>query len=96
VSPWSGSTRAARLPPDWPRIRARILRRDPLCGVCALRLSVEVDHVVPGDDHRDSNLQGICEPCHRSKSAREGGLASAARRASERRSPSPHPGLIER
>jgi 5-methylcytosine-specific restriction endonuclease McrA len=64
--------------------------------VCALRLSVEVDHVVPGDDHRDSNLQGVCSPCHRTKSAREGGRAAAARRAFARRPPSPHPGLIER
>lgn len=93
---WSESTRAARLPPNWPRIRARILRRDPLCKVCGQRLSTEVDHIEPGDDHDETNLQGICSPCHAIKSAREGGRAAAARRISARRPPVPHPGLIER
>ncbi|KJK46354.1 hypothetical protein UK23_23860 [Lentzea aerocolonigenes] len=94
--PWTGSDRSARLPADWPRIRARILRRDPLCRVCGYRLSAEVDHIEPGDNHEDSNLQGICPPCHRTKSAREGGRAAAARRTSALRPPAPHPGLIER
>ncbi|WP_328604787.1 HNH endonuclease [Amycolatopsis sp. NBC_00345] len=93
---WSGSDRAARLPREWPRRRARILRRDPVCQVCLLAPSTEVDHVIPGDDHADSNLQGICTPCHATKSGREGGRAAAARRPSARRPAEPHPGLIER
>ncbi|WP_231114639.1 HNH endonuclease [Lentzea aerocolonigenes] len=64
--------------------------------MCGYRLSAEVDHIEPGDNHEDSNLQGICPPCHRTKSAREGGRAAAARRTSALRPPAPHPGLIER
>ena len=40
---------------------------------------VEVDHVKPGDDHSDGNLQGICDPCHASKSGREGNAARGQR-----------------
>ncbi|MEO6081576.1 MAG: HNH endonuclease signature motif containing protein [Umezawaea sp.] len=94
--PWSDSSRATRLPRNWPAIRARVLRRDPLCRVCGHRLSTEVDHIEPGDDHDETNLQGICSPCHAVKSAREGGHAAAARRVQARRPPAPHPGLIER
>ena len=96
MAAWSGSDRAARLPRDWPRRRARVLRRDRLCRVCLLAPSTEVDHVIPGDDHSDANLQGICGRCHATKSGREGGRAAAAQRPSARRPPEPHPGLIER
>ncbi|WP_410648175.1 HNH endonuclease [Amycolatopsis sp. cmx-4-54] len=96
MSAWSGSDRAARLPRTWPTIRRRVLRRDPTCRVCWSAPSTEVDHIVPGDDHRENNLQGICSPCHASKSGQEGGRAAAARRPSARRPPEPHPGLIER
>ena len=63
------------LPPNWQAIRRRILHRDPICRVCGERPSTQVDHVVPGDDHRDSNLQGICDPCHATKSSEEGNRA---------------------
>ncbi|MCK2239386.1 MULTISPECIES: HNH endonuclease signature motif containing protein [unclassified Crossiella] len=96
VAAWSGSTRASRLPRDWPRIRARILRRDPTCCVCWLVPSAQVDHIRPGDDHSDANLRGICAACHASKSGREGGRASAAQREPTHRPTEPHPGLIER
>jgi 5-methylcytosine-specific restriction endonuclease McrA len=58
--------------------------------------STDVDHVVPGDDHRLHMLQGACGPCHRRKSAREGGLASGAVRAAKarQRPKSKHPGLV--
>ncbi|MGH3760266.1 HNH endonuclease [Actinophytocola sp.] len=93
MTPWARSTRRTRLPPDWPRIRARVLRRDPICRLCGTAPSTEVDHIRPGDDHSDTNLRGVCTPCHRTKSAHEGGTAAAARR-SRRRPPEPdHPGL---
>jgi 5-methylcytosine-specific restriction protein A len=69
--PWQGSTRRARLPRGWETIRRRILLRDPICRVCNGALSTEVDHVEPGDDHTDENLQGICEDCHRRKTQAE-------------------------
>lgn len=73
--PWATSTRRQRLPRGWGRIRARILRRDPICKVCGNAASVEVDHIVAGDDHSDANLQGICKRCHREKTQAEAGRA---------------------
>lgn len=95
---WAGSTRRARLPKDWPTIRARILDRDGhactwqddghRCGV----LATEVDHVRRGDDHRDANLRSLCTYHHRRKTGREGQAAGpkppTIRRPAER-----HPGL---
>jgi 5-methylcytosine-specific restriction protein A len=75
--PWEGSTRRSRLPRDWPKRRIHILQRDPICNVCCNALSVEVDHIEPGDDHRFENLQGICKDCHDRKTQDE---AAAGRR----------------
>lgn len=93
---WQGSTRAARLPPHWrTEIRPRILARDPWCrlaypGVCT-GPSAEVDHRLPGDDHSDSNLQGVCQACHADKTKRES--AAARWQFRERRAAERHPGL---
>jgi len=65
----------------WDRIRVRVMRRDGgLCQVCKgqglLVEAKEVDHVVPkaqGGTDVDANLQAICTPCHRAKTAREAG-----------------------
>jgi 5-methylcytosine-specific restriction protein A len=88
---WEASTRRRRLPPEWDSIRRRILERDGhRCYLCG-RSAVQVDHVRTGDDHRPGNLAAICTPCHREKSAREGGQVTAGR------SPRPrerHPGLL--
>ncbi|HBB3047274.1 HNH endonuclease [Escherichia coli] len=63
----------------WDAIRARILKRDNhLCQNC-LRdgRAVEartVDHIIPkahGGTDADSNLQSLCWPCHKAKTARE-------------------------
>jgi 5-methylcytosine-specific restriction protein A len=68
---WAGSTRRSRLPPDWERRRLGILERDPLCSVCHNAISVEVDHIEPGDNHDLDNLQGICASCHETKTQAE-------------------------
>lgn len=86
---WQGSTRRSRLPADWNQRRATVLQRDPQCrlaypNVCTVR-STEVDHIKAGDDHRLTNLQGVCHPCHKVK--------TNAERPTERRTPQPHPGL---
>lgn len=68
----------------WRETRARILRRDPWCYVCAKSRSVEVDHVVPraeGGSLDDGNFRGICVPCHRVKSREE---ATRGRRRASR------------
>jgi 5-methylcytosine-specific restriction endonuclease McrA len=56
----------------------------------------EVDHIVPGDDHGDSNLRSLCTYHHAKKSAHEGGAANAKRRAKitkKFRRNETHPGL---
>lgn len=65
----------------------RILRRDPLCVRCLamkpsiITVAVEVDHIIAlhkGGHDGDQNLQGLCIPCHRIKSAAEATAASRA------------------
>jgi 5-methylcytosine-specific restriction protein A len=94
---WAGSNRKQELPADWPRRRRRVLNRDghrcqhrerpgaPICGAHAN----QVDHIIRGADHRPENLQALCEPHHRVKSAREGGQSFTPLR----RPPEPHPAL---
>lgn len=53
-------------------VEARDGRRCARCGV--VRARVEVDHVVPlsrGGENRLRNLQTLCVPCHRAKTAAE-------------------------
>ena len=98
---WRGSTRKESLPPDWETaIRPRILKRDRYqcqhvrydterkCGAFAN----QVDHIGDRNDHRDSNLQSLCQHHHQLKSSSQGGTAAATRRqaAKKRR----HPGLL--
>jgi 5-methylcytosine-specific restriction protein A len=92
---WGTSTRLSRLPKNWRKIRKQVLERDPTCRICGVRPSVIADHIeAMKDDHRLEALQGVCDPCHRRKTAAE---AAAARAASPRptrmRPPEPHPGL---
>lgn len=73
----------------WDKLRLVILRRDKyLCQPCLqaglVTAATQVDHIKPkadgGEDDPD-NLQSICDPCHRAKSAAEG---HAARSKSDR------------
>lgn len=89
--PWSTSDRASRLPDDWPRRRARILKRDGrTCYICQ-GPATQVDHVQRGDNHDDGNLAAICVPCHKTKTQAE----ALAAKPSRRRATTPHPGLID-
>lgn len=102
---WSNSNRRERLPPEWPAIRRRILKRDnrecqhrdrgsrEICGDFAN----EVDHIQHGDDHSDGNLQALCSWHHARKSSSEGGAARAVKRRqirSKYRRTEDHPGLL--
>lgn len=93
---WATSDRRSRLPRNWPAIRTRVLKRDPVCRCrgcprctpdgCPVP-SAEADHILPIDDHAMTNLQGLCKPCHTSKTI-------AQRPVMHRRRPSePHPGM---
>jgi 5-methylcytosine-specific restriction protein A len=93
---WKSSDRKSRLPSGWPKIRARILERDPICKMCGVRPSAFCDHIVAkADDHSDTGLQGLCGPCHDQKSAREGAAAAKAKgRPTRQRPGESHPGLL--
>lgn len=58
----------------WQKLRARILKAEPLCRKCQRR-AVEVDHVKPvsqgGAFFRRGNLQALCRACHEAKTAAE-------------------------
>jgi 5-methylcytosine-specific restriction endonuclease McrA len=97
---WQNSTRRARLPKGWTRLRARVLKRDgylcqerfstgELCGAPA----TDVDHIAPGDDHSMANLRALCAWCHRQKSSSEGGSAAALTRVRTERPKPSHPAL---
>ncbi|WP_247620673.1 HNH endonuclease [Chromohalobacter moromii] len=63
----------------WRRIRDRILQRDRyLCQLCERKGVItpanEVDHIVnreSGGSDAEWNLEAICTPCHKAKTARE-------------------------
>lgn len=64
----------------WQKLRKQVLQRDrSLCQSCLKagrsEVAKEVDHIVPihlnGTDEL-TNLQSLCSPCHRTKSALEG------------------------
>ena len=95
---FAGSTRRSRLPKEWPALRARILERDghvctwldagQQCGAPAN----QVDYIVRGDNHSESNLRALSSWHHARKTGAEG---QAARRpaSSMYRTPEKHPGL---
>jgi 5-methylcytosine-specific restriction protein A len=91
---WDGSTRRDRLPEGWEQIRRAVLARDGwrcrigFADLC-VTVATQADHVVAGDDHRLSNLQAACGPCHQRKSSQEG----AAARPRLYREPERHPAL---
>lgn len=84
-----GSTR------QWRTLRAHILRRDKGCRLCGAP-ATDVDHIrarsAGGTDHPD-NLQALCVPCHRAKTATETRTA-ITHRPRAKRPPEAHPGLL--
>ena len=97
---WSTSTRAQRLPKGWTTLRRTVLARDhhtcqaithtPDCDGRA----TEVDHIIPGDDHRLENLQGLSQPCHLAKTRAEDAARRQSARDQARRPQEDHPGRI--
>ena len=68
-------------------MRASLFAAKPLCAECErhgrVTLATERDHIKPleeGGTDDDSNIQGLCEPCHavKSKAERQRGQARRA------------------
>jgi 5-methylcytosine-specific restriction protein A len=75
-----GSSTARGYGQAWRKLRIRILARDAICKggydiTCGGRnLSQHCDHIVRREDggtDEESNLQGLCAPCHRLKTVCE-------------------------
>ena len=107
---WKGSTRRDRLPPHWRRLRERVRRRaggrceGPTSAATGQREGDtarcvhegnECDHIVPGDDHREVNLQWLCGRCHAEKTKRETSEGLKRHLAKRFRKKGKHPGLID-
>lgn len=74
---------------EWSKARIRILQRDAgLCQLCLAKgivnycagkkFGAQVDHIVPkfeGGTDEDDNLQTVCVPCHKEKTASESARA---------------------
>lgn len=59
---------------EWRRVRALVLARDIVCQVCRIRPATICDHIVNkarGGSDDPSNLQGICDGCHKAKTSVE-------------------------
>ena len=92
---WSGQRRSFPY-----QMRTKILARDPICVTCGINPSVIADHKT---SHADclrlgiepdtlDNGQGMCQPCHDTKTKQEQ-RAGRARRSNKRPAPL-HPGLV--
>ena len=83
------SRRARGYGPQWDRLRDEVLADEPLCRSCKAEgiatIATTVDHIVPkhkgGGDER-SNLQPLCNDCHKAKTAKEAVEARFAARRS--------------
>lgn len=104
MSNWDGSSRRQELPRDWEHRRRRVLARDnrrcthrDQYGRRCDEPATDVDHIVPGGNHAESNLRSLCSWHHGKKSGNEGGAARAAnwrRNDKKFRRTESHPGLL--
>lgn len=64
----------------WKRLRAQVVRDEPVCHWCRKAPSTEADHLIElhrgGDNSRD-NLVGSCKPCNAKRGARYGNQVRA-------------------
>lgn len=54
----------------WQAFRKLIIARDPICRMCKIRPTTDVDHRVPrdqGGEESEENCWGLCHMCHSSK-----------------------------
>ena len=62
---------------DWRKVRASVLKAEPVCRICRTARATEVDHIQRFRGIDDplrldrANLRPVCVPCHRSRTARQ-------------------------
>jgi len=59
----------------WRKVRAQILKRDPICMLCRSAMSAQCDHIRSkrdGGDDSPTNLRGVCRRCHDARTGRQG------------------------
>lgn len=94
---WPPTDRRARLPPNWERLRARVIRRAG--GQCEASTNgrrcptpgTDVDHITRGDDHDLDNLQLLCRDHHNVKTSAEAQQARREQRQTSQRPQEQHP-----
>lgn len=76
VAAWEGSTHTPTNTQAWRILRKKIIQRDQgICSWCGTYGANQVDHIIAkseGGTDDESNLQLLCDPCHRKKTAQEG------------------------
>jgi hypothetical protein len=69
---------------QWKKIRAQVLRDEPVCHWCKRRPATEADHLVEldrgGEPYERSNLVGACKPCNASRGSTYQAKTMAAKR----------------
>lgn len=98
VPEWIASNDDAAIPP---RVKLRIYERaEGRCSKCTVGVRVgEYDHAIPliiGGEHRETNLQLLCVPCHKGKTKLDVKLKAKVARVRKRhigiKKPSRFPG----
>lgn len=99
---WSDGRGEQTQDPEYRANRPAVLQRDgyrcQIEGPNCTRAATEVDHIrnyKSGGGHHMSNLQAVCGPCHRAKTAKESAIARARLRKQglHRDARRKHPGL---
>lgn len=77
--------------PAWRKLRQVVIQRDWVCKHCGAERVVIADHIVRARKYIDqhggdqdaffdlSNIEGLCKPCHDTKTARECGFAGSGK-----------------
>lgn len=105
---WDTSDRRSRLPENWPALVRAAKKRAKATSKLGIeqcearlpsgrrcpRVGSDVDHIIPGDDHRLRNLRLLCGTHHDRKSSREGREARERIKQSRFRPSEDHPGTI--
>lgn len=70
-----GTARQRGYDARWNNLARRYIRQHPTCELCGEHPAKEVDHIIAlrdgGQKYATYNMQALCRPCHRRKTAQE-------------------------